>query len=182
MSRTIRILAFATLGYLGGRALLRWARIEAASAVDTTLAPPPLAIEPRGMGRGIAAAVLLMALGLGGLALHHASALHARAERAIRLTGGDPGNAPRLMVRHGCAGCHTIPGVSGAVGTVGPPLSGIADRSYLGGVLSNTPEHLVRWIRESRKVDPRTAMPDTEAPEQDARDIAAYLYALPTGR
>jgi cytochrome c1 len=37
---------------------------------------------------------------------------------------------------------------------------------------------MVQWIRFSRQLDPHTAMPSTGISEQDARDIAAYLYAL----
>ena len=83
------------------------------------------------------------------------------------------------MLANGCAGCHTIPGVPGAQGLVGPRLDGtLAQRVYIGGSLPNTPANLIRWLRASREVDPRTAMPSTHISEQDARDVAAYLYAL----
>jgi cytochrome c len=68
--------------------------------------------------------------------------------------------------------------VRGANGLVGPPLDRIGARIYLGGALTNTPENLIRWIRDPRGVDPRTAMPSLGVGEQDARDIAAYLYTL----
>src|SRR5687768_2037478 len=58
------------------------------------------------------------------------------------LTGGDPDLGPELMTRYGCAGCHTIPGVRTATGRVGPPLRQVAGRVYLGGVLTNRPDHL----------------------------------------
>jgi len=61
---------------------------------------------------------------------------------------------------------------------VGPPLAGIASRGLLAGKLANTPEHLVRWIREPQGVDPDTAMPTLGVDERDARDIAAYLGTL----
>jgi hypothetical protein len=35
---------------------------------------------------------------------------------AAALTGGDPNRAPALMVKYGCVGCHTIPGVPRAIG------------------------------------------------------------------
>lgn len=98
---------------------------------------------------------------------------------AAALTGGDP-RAGRDKIRvYGCDACHTIPGVPGADALVGPPLAGIAGRMYIGGVLTNTPDHMVRWIMNPRAADPATAMPDVGASERDARDIAAYLYALP---
>jgi cytochrome c2 len=81
------------------------------------------------------------------------------------------------MRYYGCATCHTIPGVPTATGRVGPPLQGLRERAYLGGVVSNTPENLVRWIQHPRKLSPKTAMPDTGISENDAKDIAAYLYS-----
>lgn len=99
-------------------------------------------------------------------------------EQAAALTGGDPRRGPERLREYGCDACHTIPGVRGADALVGPPLSGLASRMYIAGVLTNTPEHLVRWIRDPTEVDPRTAMPDVDVTEQDARDMAAYLYTL----
>jgi cytochrome c len=97
---------------------------------------------------------------------------------AAALTGGDPERGATIMRKYGCQTCHTIPGVVGADGLVGPPLAGIASRSYVGGVLANTPENMVRWIRDPKGVDPLTAMPNTGVTESDARHIAAYLYTL----
>lgn len=97
---------------------------------------------------------------------------------AAALTGGDP-RAGREKARDaGCGSCHTIPGVAGARALVGPPLAGIAGRMYIAGVLTNTPDHMVRWIQDPPAVDSATAMPSLGLTEADARDIAAYLYAL----
>ncbi|CDX39008.1 conserved exported hypothetical protein [Mesorhizobium sp. SOD10] len=94
-------------------------------------------------------------------------------------TGGVGARAIPIMTMNGCSGCHTIPGVPGAQGQVGPRLDGsLAGRVYIGGVLANNPENLIRWIRSAREINPRTAMPSTRITEQQARDIAAYLYAL----
>jgi mono/diheme cytochrome c family protein len=82
------------------------------------------------------------------------------------------------MQEYGCVSCHTIPGVPGGTGRVGPPLVAMADRAYVAGVLPNTPESLIRWIRYPTEVNPRTAMPEMGVTEQDARDIAAYLHGL----
>ena len=97
---------------------------------------------------------------------------------AAAMTGGNPEHGPGLMRSYGCASCHTIPGVVGAEGMVGPPLTGIAHRGYIAGVLPNAPENLIRWIRDPKGVDSLTAMPNTGVTERDARDIAAYLYTL----
>jgi cytochrome c len=85
----------------------------------------------------------------------------------------------RLLLRqYGCASCHAIPGVPTATANVGPPLGGIARRVYLAGVIPNTPENMVRWIRAPSSVDPRTLMPDMQVPEPHAREMVAYLYRL----
>jgi cytochrome c2 len=92
-------------------------------------------------------------------------------------TGGDPARAPELIRRYGCAGCHTIPGISGADGQVGPPLAGLRQRVFVGGVAENSADHLIEWIVAPQKFSPTSAMPATGISQAEARDIAAYLYA-----
>lgn len=94
----------------------------------------------------------------------------------LQAIGGDPDRAVPAMIRNGCGGCHEIPGVPGAHGTVGPPLQGIAEREYI-GASQTTPDAMMRWISRARDVDPNTAMPNTNLSPQEARDITAYLYA-----
>ena len=98
-------------------------------------------------------------------------------DSARQLTGGDPSRGKSAISRYGCGTCHTIPGIS-AGGQVGPPLSNIGERVYLAGQLPNTPDNMIRWIREPQKVERGTAMPDMHVSEKDARDMAAYLYTL----
>lgn len=121
------------------------------------------------------AAVLLLAAPL---AIACTGAHDAEAREAAAMTGGDPARGPALMRKYGCQSCHTIPGVTGADGLVGPPLAGIASRSYIGGVLPNAPDNMLRWIRDPKAVDSLTAMPNTGVTPSDARHIAAYLYTL----
>lgn len=92
--------------------------------------------------------------------------------------GGEAKRAPRLIVAFGCSACHTVPGVTGANGNVGPPLTRFGDRTYIAGMLRNTPSNLVRWIRDPQGVVPGNAMPNMGVSEAEARDIAAYLYTL----
>jgi len=80
--------------------------------------------------------------------------------------------------QYACTTCHRVPGVVGDHPPVGPPLDRIATRTFIGGVLPNTPENMVRWLRSPQTVDPRTAMPDLGVSERDAWDMAAYLYTL----
>jgi cytochrome c2 len=94
------------------------------------------------------------------------------------LTGGDPARGEAALSAFGCTACHTIPGVAGANGLVGPPLAGIASRAYIGGVVPNTPDNMIRWLMDPPALAPRTAMPNLGVQEADARNIAAYLYTL----
>lgn len=94
----------------------------------------------------------------------------------MQAIGGDPERAVPAMIRNGCGGCHEIPGVPGARGTVGPSLQGVVERGYFGASRAS-PEAMMRWISRARDVDPKTAMPNTNLSPQEARDITAYLYA-----
>jgi cytochrome c len=97
---------------------------------------------------------------------------------AVGPGGGDPEVGRRAIgVRH-CGVCHTIPGVLGAYGVIGPSLEGVGRRSYVGGKLPNSPETLALWIRQPQHVNPGTVMPELGVSEQESRDIAAYLGTL----
>jgi cytochrome c len=97
---------------------------------------------------------------------------------AAQTFAGNPERGRALLRSYGCETCHTIPGVVGADATVGPPLAGIARRSYIAGVLPNAPDNMIRWIEDPRAVDSLTAMPNVGVTPSDARHIAAYLYTL----
>jgi cytochrome c len=100
------------------------------------------------------------------------------ARRASAMTRGDPEHGRALAKMKGCAGCHQIPGVDGANGSVGPPLVSFSHRVYIGGVLSNTPDHLHQWLLDPPSIDPKTAMPNVGLNDREARDVAAFLYTL----
>lgn len=92
--------------------------------------------------------------------------------------GGSPQAGARLIASYHCGACHMIPGIRGADGLVGPPLMLFARRTYVGGEVPNTPANLIRWIRNPPAIEPATAMPALGLSEQQARDVAAYLYTL----
>lgn len=94
------------------------------------------------------------------------------------MTGGDSEAGRATISRYGCGACHTITGVPGADGTVGPDLRSIATQSLIAGKLSNTPDNLVLWISHPQHVSPGTGMPEQPMTDSDARNIAAYLYTL----
>jgi cytochrome c2 len=100
-------------------------------------------------------------------------------QTAAMLTAGGNARVGREDIRkYGCYSCHTIPGVPGARGLVGPPLDGIRNRQYIAGELPNTADNLMKWIQHPHQVEPHTVMPEMGVSEQDSRDIAAYLYTL----
>ncbi|MBU8536589.1 c-type cytochrome [Falsiroseomonas tokyonensis] len=94
---------------------------------------------------------------------------------ANRITGGDAAMGRRLVASHGCASCHVVPGTRWPRGHVGPSLVGFAGRGYIAGILPNTPDNLVRWLRDPPGIAPRTAMPDLGLAQDEARHIAAFL-------
>jgi len=101
------------------------------------------------------------------------------AKEASIMTGGGDAKAGQQAIRtYGCYACHTISGVPGAQGLVGPPLDGIANRTYIAGELQNTPENLMLWIKHPHQVEPHTVMPEMNVSDEDSRNIAAYLYTL----
>jgi cytochrome c2 len=90
--------------------------------------------------------------------------------------GGDQRRGEQAILKYGCHACHVIPDIRQATGRVGPKLEDIRDQIYIGGVVTNHPANMIQWIRAPRNFSPETAMPDLGVTEQDARDIAAYLY------
>lgn len=92
--------------------------------------------------------------------------------------GGSPERGRQAIPRYGCGACHTIAGVPGAQGKVGPRLADLNERVMIAGRLANTPDNLMHWIQYPQSVSPGTAMPNMAVTDADARDIAAYLLTL----
>lgn len=91
---------------------------------------------------------------------------------------GNSQHGRQLIEAYGCGACHMIPGVHAARGRVGPPLMYLSERTMIAGELPNTPANLTRWIQHPKSVEPKTAMPDLGVTQDEANDIAAYLYTL----
>lgn len=83
-----------------------------------------------------------------------------------------------LIEHYGCGSCHTIPGINGADGLVGPPLTHWSRRGYIAGVLPNDQDDLQFWIRHPQQVVPGVDMPDMGIDQREARDISAYLETI----
>jgi cytochrome c1 len=102
----------------------------------------------------------------------------ARSGAAAPTADGDPSRGAVIINQAQCGACHEIPGIPDAHGLVGPPLMDFGRRTMVAGMLPNTPDALVRWLRDPQSVTPGNGMPDTHLTDRQARDVAAYLYSL----
>jgi len=119
--------------------------------------------------------LLLLALVVPGAAL---AACKSKPPPPRDVAGGDAQRGREAIKKYACGACHLIPGVEGAIGRESHPLFGFANRGDIAHVAPNTPDNLIRWIRRPTDLDPRTKMPTLGVSEQEAKDIAAYLYTL----
>ena len=88
-------------------------------------------------------------------------------------------DAGRDLIGHfGCGACHVVPGATDANSHIGPSLAHVGSRTFVGGMVANTPDELVRWLMNPQAIKPGTAMPNFGLSRRDASDIAAYLYTL----
>ena len=99
-------------------------------------------------------------------------------EEAATPSDGSPAAAGLQLFRTGtCVGCHTIRGVSG--GGIGPDLTHVGSRRTIaGGILSNTPENLARWVRHAPALKPASLMPEQSLTDAQVAALVAYLQSL----
>jgi cytochrome c553 len=96
------------------------------------------------------------------------------------VTKGDPARGRAIIASgaHGCAACHSIPGVRWPSGIVGPPLAGMAQRGFIAGQLPNKPDVLVAFLQNPPALVPETGMPNVGLTAEEARHVAAFLHTL----
>jgi cytochrome c oxidase subunit 2 len=83
-----------------------------------------------------------------------------------------------LFVQSRCIVCHTIGG-TGALATVGPNLTHLASRPFIGmGTLPNTRGHLAGWIADPQSTKPGVIMPGTPLAPDDLNALLTYLASL----
>ena len=94
--------------------------------------------------------------------------------------GSPAADGQMIIAGKPCVGCHTIPGVPGATGTVGPNLGGVASRAKIaGGAVNNSgPDDLKKWILNPPALKPGTLMPNLGLTDDEATKIVAYLELL----
>jgi cytochrome c len=115
------------------------------------------------------------------LALAVLTGCDARVEPDLALRSVQGASAERgkaLLDRYQCGSCHAVPGARTGSPLVASPLDGWGRRSYIAGVVPNTPHALQRWLQSPSSLRADATMPDLGVTERDARDIAAYLLSL----
>jgi cytochrome c oxidase subunit 2 len=96
----------------------------------------------------------------------------------------DQANGAALFVAKGCSGCHSINGLEGANGKVGPNLTHLFDRSrFAGAVFELNDRNLRRWLRNPpamKPMDPENnqGMPNLGLTEDEITQLIAYLETL----
>ena len=91
---------------------------------------------------------------------------------------GDAATAGKtVFAASACVGCHTVRGVS--TGRLGPDLTHVGSRRTLAaGMIPNTPEALVPWLRNAPALKPGAKMPPFALSDDQANALAAYLTSL----
>ena len=99
------------------------------------------------------------------------------AQKQAPSSASNHGDALALYATNACGGCHTIQGVSD--GKVAPDLTHIGIRTTIGsGVLANTPENMVKWMKDPQAYKPGSLMPNFHFSDEQARQMAAFLEDL----
>jgi cytochrome c len=99
-------------------------------------------------------------------------------EGVTSVAPGAPAHGAELIAAKGCGVCHTIPGIEGATGLVGPPLTLMGRRTFVAGLLRNTSQNLAAWVLDPQRFVPGNAMPSTGLTDSEALDVAAYLETI----
>ncbi|SHL23562.1 cytochrome c oxidase subunit 2 [Nitrosospira sp. Nsp11] len=77
-----------------------------------------------------------------------------------------------------CAGCHTVRGTH-ASGQHAPDLTHLNSRRRLaGGLLTNTPEHVMKWVVNAQQLKPGSRMPSMVLSESEKSALALFLSKL----
>jgi len=91
------------------------------------------------------------------------------------MTHEDPGY--KLFMDQ-CAGCHTIRGTD-AAGKHAPDLTHLNSRRKIAaGLLTNTPDHLKKWIMNAQGLKPGSRMPSFALSENEASALMLFLSKL----
>jgi cytochrome c oxidase subunit 2 len=83
----------------------------------------------------------------------------------------------QLFTQKGCAGCHTVQGVS--AGIVGPDLTHLQSRSvFAGSIFTMNENNLRAWLRNPPGEKPGSVMPNLHLTDDEITRLIAYLETL----
>ena len=100
-----------------------------------------------------------------------------KAPPATPTPGTPAGDGYTLFSVKGCAGCHTVNGVS--TGMVGPNLTHVYGRSaFAGDTFDMTPDNLRMWLHNPPGVKPGSRMPNLNLSSAEITNLIAYLQTL----
>ena len=104
---------------------------------------------------------------------------------AVKPASGAAAEGYEIFVGEGgCISCHTVVGVEGAAGRVGPNLTHFKSRkTFAGSILANTTENVTKWVRDPGAMKPMrpdegTGMPDQGLSDEEVDKVVAYLETL----
>jgi cytochrome c2 len=97
-----------------------------------------------------------------------------------RAAGADVGEQARTIIKaKACGGCHFVPGIPTAMGTIGPSLKGISERPRIAaGRLENTPENMREWLTNPKAILQSTMMPNLGLEPEEIEILVEYLGTL----
>jgi cytochrome c oxidase subunit II len=102
-----------------------------------------------------------------------------QAKPAARVSGANAlASQGQHLFHERCAGCHTVRGTD-ANGAQAPDLTHLdARRLIAAGVMTNTPEHQLDWIRHAQQIKPDSLMPGIVLTTGETAALSAYLATL----
>ena len=102
------------------------------------------------------------------------------ATREAAPVAAPPGQGAALFLKNGCGACHGVRGLAAATGRIGPDLTHLGARQFVGaGTLPNTVDNIDRFIRDTRAIKPGARMPSyATLPREETMAIATWLGSL----
>ena len=104
---------------------------------------------------------------------------------AVQPTSGAAAEGYQIFTGEGgCISCHTVVGIDGAQGRVGPNLTHLKSRTtFAGAVFDNTAKNLERWVKDPPAMKPMRpdkgiGMPDQDLSDEAVKKVVAYLETL----
>jgi cytochrome c oxidase subunit 2 len=78
-----------------------------------------------------------------------------------------------------CVGCHTVKGLQGAAGIIGPNLTHFGSRTtFAGATYGNTPSNVGKWLYDPAALKPGVDMPNLLLTQEQINALVAYLESL----